>query len=191
MMTIHPIHLSHPIHQSHAIHQQRSKRWQKDDKKMTGRCQKDLKEMTKGWQKDVRKIRERRMLLLLLNILYYIISLLLLTSKEKALQSVTSLPSVCAWKHLQENFIFKPTSPLNDNHQEAETCTVKKRRRRWCCWEACAILKLHWRYTRHLVGWPSSDIKNKFFDSLFDVKCITDPLIQPILIGSDECKTVD
>ena len=71
-----------------------------------------------------------------------------------------------------EDFVFKPMSPLNDSHQETETCTVKKRRRRWCCWEACAILKLHWRYTRHLVGWPSSDIKNKFFDSLLGINAL-------------------
>ena len=104
MITIHPIHLSHPIHHPSTNKGQKddrktTKRWQKDDRKMTGRCQKDLKEMTEGWQKDVRKIREIRMLLLLLNTIHYIISLLLLTSKEKALQSVTSLPSVCAWKH--------------------------------------------------------------------------------------------
>ena len=100
----HPSHPPIPFNPSIPCHpptkvKKMTERWQKDDKKMTGRCQKDFKEMTEGWQKYVRKIREIRMLLLLLNIIYCIISLLLLTSKEKALQSVTSLPSVCAWKH--------------------------------------------------------------------------------------------
>ena len=80
MITIHPIQSINPM-------------------PSTNKGQKDDRKMTKRWQEDVRKIREIRMLLLLLNTIHYIISLLLLTSKEKALQSVTSLPSVCAWKH--------------------------------------------------------------------------------------------
>ena len=193
----HPSHPPIPSNPS-PIHQQRSKRWQKDDKKMTERWQKDDRKMSERSQRDDRRMTDRCqkdkrntnvIIIIKYYTLYHIIIVVNLKGESIAISDVIAI-RMCL-KASQENFIFKPTSPLNDNHQETETCTVKKRRRRWCCWEACAILKLHWRYTRHLVGWPSSDIKNKFFDSLLRKKCITDPLIQPILIGSDECKTVD
>ena len=92
-----------------------SERSQRDDKRMTERCQKD-------------KRNTNVIIIIKYYILSHIIIVVNLKGESIAISDVIAI-RMCL-KASQENFIFKPTSPLNDNHQEAETCTVKKRRRR-------------------------------------------------------------
>ena len=92
-----------------------SERSQRDDRRMTERCQKD-------------KRKTNVFIIIKYYILYHIIIVVNLKGESIAISDVIAI-RMCL-KASQENSIFKPTSPLNDNHQEAETCTVKKRRRR-------------------------------------------------------------